>query len=176
MTQIARQKQAAEAEKLAAEAKVVEDHLIAGKQSIQRTWLQVAKWLHQAFETRAWERLGYETDKEWLAQPELKYKYSTARAVAQVYRELVVERGVKIKQLEGADLRTLQMALPVLRDGEATVDAVVSDSQQLGRADFKAKYRGGNGDDPIDPGSVPQVACPTCHTLVDPGQLNGSPS
>lgn len=139
--------------------------------AVRTSGVRLGRFFHEAFEERAWELLGHESgqdgQKEWLASPEIRLSYSHAHNLSKVYGDVVIKGGIPEEQLEGVDLRELQIALPTIADGKGTIEEAIADAKVLGRRDFEERWKG----DPnaaIDPGAEPaRVQCPTCHSWVE---------
>jgi hypothetical protein len=158
-------------EALAAQARKVEEQIIHLRRQAQVIGIKLATLLYASEEERAWEPLGHESMKAWLDSPEIDISYSHAKGLTKAYREIVVERQVEPAQLDGVDLRKLQMAMKSVRDGEVSMDDAISDAKTLGRADMGIKY-GGDPNRGIDPGEGgPKVECQSCGSFVDPDRI-----
>jgi hypothetical protein len=157
---------------LAAQAHEVQRQIIGLRREAQLIGIKLATLLYAAEEERAWELLGHESMRAWLDSPEIDISYSHAKGLTKAYREIVVERQIEPTQLDGVDLRKLQMAMKSVRDGEVSMDDAISDAQSLGREDMRIKY-GGDPNRGIDPGGDdgPKVECQTCGSFVDPDRI-----
>lgn len=127
---------------------------------------------------RMYEVLGYETQEEWLAGPEIELQKSQVAKMVRVYRAIVLEREVQHAALEGVDLDKLDYALPAIKAGKVAWQDAVADAKNLGRRDMRERYRGdGVGlDDGLDAEREPvKIRCDHCGSWVPPDRLSGAP-
>lgn len=168
MTEIQRRKE----QVLIDRAHVVEREIDTICQSIKTlSGIELAERLYFIEEERAWELLGYEKGKpgyeSWLAEEPRGISYSYAKGLSKVYRRVVKERGVDAKQLEGVDLRKVEIALPALGQGKATAEEIVSDAQKMSRSDLIEEYQ--------ENGTTPEKRrCPTCQSYVSAEKLEAA--
>ena len=147
---------------LADRAHAVDQGVREACHATRRTLMALGGMLYEAFEQKHWKTLGAESEKAWLASPGIEIAYSTAKAAAQVWGELVEDRGVDPDQLMGLDIRKVQAVLPAVREKAVEIEAALSDCASLSRSDLSEKYSG----DPnakLDAEAEPSYEkCPTC--------------
>lgn len=152
-----------EREELAKKAHYLDSKIREGMGATRTAMIMLGGFFHEAFEERIWEQLDCEDRKEWLASPGIELKESSAQAVAQVWRETVIDRELEPPKLEGIDVRKVQIILPAVRDGRTKLEPALDDCRLLGRRDLAIKYAQDDPDGPIDPDSEPEMGrCPAC--------------
>lgn len=126
-----------------------------------------ARFAHAYIEDRLWEG-EYDSLAEALAQPGIRRSEKYTKDMASVYRTLVVERKVPFEELEGVDLRTLQIGLPALKEGKVPWQDILGDAKALGRDDMRRRYQDKRGPDaPLDATEEPPLTpCPMCGSIV----------
>lgn len=148
-------------------AHTVDQSIREGCHATRTALVMLGGLLHEGLSEKYWKLLGYDSERAWLASPGLELSYSHAKGIAQVWRELVEERGVDPDQLGGIDVRKAQAILPAVRDEKVSVDEALSDCRTLGRLDLKTKYE---SDDPGGGGSEPDYeVCESCGQVVRGG-------
>lgn len=159
-------------EALAERARKVEADIVKGCRAV-RTFggVYLAGKFHEFLEGRMWEPLGYESQGEFLASPDIELGTSTVKNMVTVYRSLVVDRGVDPKALEGVDLRKVQYALPAVSSGDVLWQDAIAAARTLTRDDMKRRFSG----DPnarLDAEAEPErVTCPRCGSFVEAGRI-----
>jgi hypothetical protein len=131
---------------------LVED-IKAGLRAGREAMWVVAKGLHEFDEQSGWTALGYEKLGEWLADPDIGMTRSTFYRLVQVYRELVVRRQVSTEHLATLDVSKVQIVLPSVKSGTASLDDALDDVQALGAKDLREKYM--RTPDPADAAHAP---------------------
>lgn len=161
-----------ERERLAAEANEVQQDIVRGIKAVHSAWLFVAAKAYRFMEGRMWERLGFESQNEWLASPEVEQARSHMMAITRVYRELVVDRGVPVEQLQGVSIRKLEIGLPAIEKGDPWPD-VVADARTLTRPDMEKRYRQPGGTRaPLNAAAEPDCqSCPMCGSWVEKDKI-----
>lgn len=161
-------------EALAAEAREVEKQIIRALSATRSAGWITAKHMHRFFDERMYERLGCESENEWLAGPDVGLSRGHVRNLLAAYRALVIERQVPMKELEGVDVRKVLVGLPALKKGKVTAKELISDARALARHDIEVRYSEGT-DAPIDPNrEAARVQCEHCGSWVDADKLEGS--
>lgn len=152
-----------EHQELVNKAHHIDKKIREGVSATRTAMIMLGGFFHDAFEQRVWELLGYEDRKEWLASPGIELRESSAQAVAQVWRETVVERELEPGKLQGIDVRKVQIVLPAVRDGRAELEPALDDCRELGRRDLAIKYAQDDPDAPLDAETEPEMGrCPAC--------------
>lgn len=159
-------------EELVSEATQLQGEIVRGVQAVHTAWLYVAAKVHRFMEGEMWRRLGYASQNEWLASPEIDKSRSTVLMRARVYRELVVDRGVPVDALKGVDLKKIEIGLAAIAGGEHW-QTVVADAKALTRPDMQKQYRQPGGRQaPIAPESEPECqSCPMCGSWVEKDRI-----
>lgn len=164
-----------ETKQLRARAYELERNIVQKRLLIEQTGMSLARDLCEFLDNRLWQVLDYETETAFLQSPDVNLSEGHARKLARLYREIVEERGVPLKELAGASIEKLQIALPALKDGKVGVRDVVSDAKVLGRSDMWVKYREGDPEARLAAEDEPvRKSCPTCGSYVPVEKLEGS--
>lgn len=144
------------------QAHELEQKVLAQVGAIRASWTRLAGVLYMFHDDRAWEILGHATLDDWLGQPEIDLGRRHAFTLIEVWRELVIERGVSPGALERAAITKVRGVLPAIKDGTVTVEEALADCEVLSRSDLVEKYAG----DPqrqIDAAAENEThACPDC--------------
>lgn len=136
-------------------------------------WVELAEDLHTFNELEQWRDLGYHSFEEWLKEPEIDLSRRTVYYLLEVWRELVIEQGIKPKELEKVGISKVQEILPAVRRGQVSPEEALADAGTLTRGDLRERYRQPttNGGIPSGPDSStsyeatsePEFAiCPHC--------------
>lgn len=162
-----------EQEDLATRAHETEAKIVKACQGIRTMGISLAKNLFEFNEEQMWRVLGYDSLNQFLAGPDIGLSKGHVMKLTRVYRELVVDRGVEMKELVGVDLEKVQFALPALKAGEVAPLDVISDARALNREDMQVHYQRGR-DAPLAAEEEPERAtCPTCQSFVPVERLRG---
>jgi hypothetical protein len=146
---------------------------------IRTSWIKLAEHLYQFHEQDMWRDLGYTTFEQWLAGPEIDLSRRQVYALMESWRELVVNRGVKPKELEDVPVGKLREVLPAVRRGFVDTDDALADCRTLARDDLRQRYQEvsnttSRGRAPLDATKEPdRVRCPTCGSRVMREQIGG---
>ncbi len=128
-------------------------------------WTELAESLYQFSQQELWRDLGYNTFGEWCASPEIGLSRRQVYYYLEVWRELIVERGVSPDDLKRAGSAKWTEVLPAVRRGEVTVEEAISDAESLPREDLRQKYHdiGSGREQGLEATREPAwVKCPTC--------------
>lgn len=132
-------------------------------QEIRRVWIYLAGDLYEVHHDRHWERLGFDSFEAWLADPIIDMNPRHVYRMMQVWRELVVDRGVPPEALEAAEVTKVAMVLPAIRSGQRTADEALSDASVLSRSDLHEGYVNGDSHAPLNAEDEPEFHdCPDC--------------
>lgn len=101
-----------------------------------------------------WERLGYDTKTEWLAQPEINLTQRTYRRLVRAWRVLHERYGVDQATLAGLEVSKVDIVLPAIESGAKNLADALSDVKALGARDLRTEYWG--PEKPLD--AVPEPA------------------
>lgn len=109
--------------------------------TIRRSWLSMARALHEFHEIEGWRHdgSGARSFRDWCADSTAP-AYSTACQYMHVYRAYCLNGQVTPEELSGAPVRSLVAGLDVLRGG-AEVEQIVADAVALPRPEFIATYK-----------------------------------
>lgn len=159
---------------LAERAHELERSIVKKRQLIETTGMHLARDLCEFLDKRCWQVLGYDSENQFLASPDVNLSKDHARKLARLYRELVEERGVTLAQLAGAGVEKLQIGLPALKAGKVGPQDLVSDAKALSTGDMIARYREGDPDDRLAAHNEPEKAtCDRCGSYVAVERLKG---
>ncbi len=110
------------------------------KQQINNSFLTVGHLLHEIKEQRLYEQLDYESFNEYISQPELSLKRSTAYKLMGIYEKLFLELRVSQDRLLPVDWGKLDM----IRTSATTenIDELLEKAKSLSRSDLRAEISG----------------------------------
>lgn len=156
-------------ELIAARAHEVARRIVEGRRAIDTAGVMLGGLLHEFFEERMHEPLGYASQEEFLASPEVEIAPGTAKRMMRVYRGLVLERGVSPEELAGLGYTKLDVVLPALKAGSASWEDARADVEALGKEDLVSRYRGGERAAGFDAESEPALCkCGVCGKVHRP--------
>jgi len=144
-----------------------EQQIKAGLRKGRQAMWETAEALHGFDGQSGWLALGYETLGEWLADPDITLSRRTYYRLVQAWQEMVVIREVPVPTLAQLDLTKVEIALPALKQGRATLEDVVSDVEVLGARDLRVKYRHEAEEDEYVPAPEGQVTVEEWPDTVD---------
>jgi hypothetical protein len=129
---------------------------------------ELAKRLHEFDEENGWTALGYESQSEWLADPEIGMSRAQFFRLVGQYRELVIQRQLPADKVAELDTSKVEIVLPRVKAGSVTLTDALEDVKTLGKQDLRKKYL--SRPDPADaqplddaigpPGGTPPIATP----------------
>lgn len=93
-------------------------------------------------EISGWGGLGYSTQAEWLAQPEVNMTGTDFYRLVRRHRELIVERSLDVEMLRELDPSKIDIVMPTVEEGKVSYEQIFSDVKTLGARDLKDKYIG----------------------------------
>lgn len=141
------------------------------KRNLRQTraiWYRIAEDLYRFHKLQMWRDLGLASFEEWLAQPEIQIGRRTVFAMVEVWRELVVERGVPPHELADVPSTNLRDTLSAVRRGMVQPGEAIADAKSLSRDDLRERYEGlvvldQKQRGTFDPTAEPRYArCPSC--------------
>jgi hypothetical protein len=100
----------------------------------------LAQALYEFNEENGWTALGFETQEEWLAQPEIGMSRSRFFRLVGVWRELAVYRRVKVPTLGQLDPAKVEIVLPTIKADAAVLGPVLDDVKASGAKELREKY------------------------------------
>lgn len=144
------------------------------------SWWALAELLYKFHEGGYWTDLGYDSLDEFLAQPEIGISRAQFFKQSKVWRDLVVVKKIKPKELEALEPAKVAEVVPAIMRGEVKPKDALDDAQELSFRDVKIKYRpeergkhGQSPDDstPLDADAEPEVVkCAVCGSWYTPGK------
>lgn len=170
---------------LVQEAFDLEQEIKAKAQTFREATWEVAEALDRFRSIRGWERLGYETLNEFLAQPDVGLSRAQFYKQARMWHDLVEHKKVPIAKLKEADPSKVAAAVPAIMANVVAAEDAIDDIKGLSFRDTQAKYspsaiqRARNNDDGTSPIDEPLAAetepqlmrCPMCGTYVPEDRL-----
>jgi hypothetical protein len=164
-------------ERAAKKAFAVEAKIKKGTGAIKQVWIALAGHLHEFYTDRMWESLGHDKFESWLGDPAIGLKRSQTYQLIEVYEELVAKRGVTQEELAELEMSKLAVVLPALRKGEAELEDVLADCEELSRSELREKYG-----QAVPAERIPLTECEDCGKMcraktdpeaaaVDPNQV-----
>lgn len=117
---------------------VIKGSIQLGRQAM---W-DLAKALYEFNEANGWTALGYSSQGEWLAQPEVDMTKRTFHRYVRAYTETVVRREIPMETMETLDQSKIDIVLPAIESAKVTVDEAFEDVRSLGARDLREKYIG----------------------------------
>ncbi len=104
-------------------------------------WLLAAK-CYQFNQEEGWSALGYESQNEWLAQPEIGMSRTMFFRLVRKHRELRVFRDIPEETLMLLDHSKIDMVLPIIETNARPIEQVLDDVKTLGARDLREEYVG----------------------------------
>lgn len=101
---------------------------------------RAARAAHQLDEENGWTALGYETQAEYLADPEIGQSRSQFFRLVSLYREFVVQRKLPMATVEELDYTKADIVLPKVKAGSVKLTEAIDDVKALGARDLRDKY------------------------------------
>lgn len=160
-----------EMEARASVAQDLHEQIVSRVQAIRREWIYLGGTLFEFFRIEGWRALGYDSKEQWLASPEIDIGRTQAFRLVEGYRELVIERGVKVEQLAALESSKVWEVLPAVRRGQVEVERALADCEVLGQMDLRERYSqigatSRTGEKPIEPDDFHYETCPTCGSRI----------
>jgi hypothetical protein len=158
-----------------AESTALVDRAFALEQAIKESlgrgrevWWNLAEQLYAFHEAGAWSLLGYETLREFLAQPDLGMSHSTFFQAVRLWRDLIVVRQIPAETISAVEPTKMREVYPALMRGDVSIEDALADAHSLGYRDIREKYRREKpGDDKLEATDEPvRAQCPTCQSWV----------
>jgi len=105
------------------------------KRTVEASGLVMGKILYEIQEDRLYEVLGYDTFEQYLADPELSFKRSTAYNLKKIYKQWVLEYGYSIDELQDVGYDRLLKAGKMAT--KKTADEWLEKAKSLSRTDLE---------------------------------------
>jgi hypothetical protein len=134
-------------------------------------WLDLGAELYLFKQGRMWEKLGYESFSSYVADVDTDIEPRYAYSLAEMYEQLVIERGVDPERLKELNVSKVRTVLPAIRREQVTIEEGFSDAEALTKRDLELKYSGRASSTPGRPSTSSKVEtdnepvwarCPTC--------------
>ena len=104
----------------------------------------LARNLYEFDEESGWSSLGYETQAEWLAQPEIGLSRRQFFRMTRMWRELVVYREIPVTRLAELDHSKIGIVMPAIENAgkgnKLKIENVLDDVETLGARDLRERY------------------------------------
>ncbi len=136
-------------------------------------WWELAEQLYEFHEGAYWTVLGYDTLRDFLAQPDLGMSHSSFFQAVRLWRDLHVVRGVPTENLGALEPSKVREVHPAIMTGRVTLERGLADAAALGYRDIRERYRGeGPGDDELAAEREPErIQCEHCGSWITPAAL-----
>jgi hypothetical protein len=140
------------AEAMFAVEAAIKENLAVGRGA---AW-ELARNLYEFNEESGWTALSYETQADWLAQPDIGMTKTEFFRMVRRYRELVINRQLDQVTLVELAPSKVDIVMPAIESGKITMQEIIDDVQQLGARDLRDKYIGlkRSKGDPAEPGDL----------------------
>ena len=132
----------AERQEAGAIAHAIEKQVHAALYRGREALWELSEALYDFDEARGWLGLGFDTLKEWLAQPEHVMSRSQYHKLVSTWRKLVVERRIDADRLRLLDQSKVAIVTKAITSAEVLVDEVLADVEVLAARDLRRKYEG----------------------------------
>lgn len=148
------------------------DQLLRAQVRVARVhWLDIAKTLYELDDVKGWEALGYDSLRQYLADPELKISMSQGYGMVQAYKMLVVEKQVDHQLVAGAEISNLREVLPAVRRGQVEPERAVADATAMAWSDLRETYgalpvEASPHQKPIEPDTFHYETCRSCGSRI----------
>lgn len=98
--------------------------------------------LYEFDQKSGWTALGYDTQQEWLAQPEIGLKRADYFRMVRRHRELVVFRDIPIARLASIDPSKVDIVMPAIESNKGNVAEILDNASSMGARDLREMYAG----------------------------------
>jgi hypothetical protein len=119
----------------------VEQRIKGHVHQMRGLWIRLAEDLYLFANGEMWRDLGHQSFDEWLAGPDIDLARRTVYGLIEVWKELVVNRGVRPHQIADVPVSKLRDSLAAVRRGFVDAEDAISDARTLGRDDLRERYR-----------------------------------
>lgn len=108
---------------------------------LRTVWILIAEDLYEFNKLQMWRDLGHVSFDEWCAGPDVDLSRRMVFNLIQIWRELVVGRGIKPKQLANVPTSKVTDILAAVRRGFVDPEDALADCRTLGRDDLRERYK-----------------------------------
>jgi hypothetical protein len=119
----------------------VEQRIKTHVHQMRGLWIRLAEDLYTFANREMWRDLGHKSFDEWLAGPDIDLGRRTVYGLIEVWKELVVNRGVRPHQIADVPVSKLRDSLAAVRRGFVDAEDAIADARTLGRDDLRERYR-----------------------------------
>lgn len=152
-----------------------QERIFARAKAMRKLWVALAGDFYEFIDRRQYRDLGYHTFDEWLAEADLDIGRRQIFKLTEIYRTMVVERGVEPEKLEGIRITKAYAVLDATRRGQVSVQDALADAEVLPLDDLKKRYRPKTSDvttieEPLDAEREPAPSIPP-----DPSEIPPTP-
>jgi hypothetical protein len=116
----------------------IKDSILHGRQAM---W-ELSKALYQFNEEHGWSALGYETQGEWLAQPEIGISSRQYHRMVRLWKETVITRAIPEEEVAEIEPSKLEIVLPAIEANKTTVVEALEDARSMAVRDLRETYIG----------------------------------
>lgn len=163
-------------------AYAAQQRIVIRAQEIRDQLVEFIRDVYEFKDKHLFRKLGKTSFNEWLADPEvdLPVERRMLFVYLQVWRDLVVERGMDPELLKTAPITKVAEVSPAIRRG-ADADRALADAHALTRQDLHHRYRntdpveGPDNSSKYDGQAEPEyVSCPACGSRVTRDRVKSS--
>jgi hypothetical protein len=105
----------------------------------------LAKSLYSFNEEHGWSALGYDTQGEWLAQPEIGMSKRQYHRMVRIWKETVITRSIPEADVIEIEPSKLEIVLPAIEANRTSVVEALEDARSMGVRDLRETYIGPQG-------------------------------
>lgn len=106
---------------------------------------ELAKSLYEFNEEHGWTALNYETQGEWLAQPEIGMSKRQYHRLVRIWKEATITWSIPEADVLEIEPSKFEIVLPAIESNKATVVEALEDARSMGVRDLRETYIGPQG-------------------------------
>jgi len=106
---------------------------------------ELAKSLYEFNEEHGWTALGYDSQGEWLAQPEIGMSKRQFHRMVRIWNQTVVLRSIPEEDVIEIEPSKMEIVLPAIESNKKSVVEALEDARSLGVRDLREAYIGPQG-------------------------------
>jgi|SRR5215469_1370601 len=106
---------------------------------------ELAKSLYEFNEEHGWTALGYDSQGEWLAQPEIGMSKRQFHRMVRIWNQTVVLRAIPEEDVIEIEPSKMEIVLPAIEANKKSVVEALEDARSLGVRDLREAYIGPQG-------------------------------